>query len=98
MRLDFSDCLVWYQGRDSFMGELPERRRPNDPYHVPAPQVGRGLRLPLSWVFLFALTGLALVLVLLANAHLVYVASTSQPECVPHVRADGTNARASVFG
>lgn len=56
------------------------------------------MRLPRSRGFFLALTGLALAVVLLANAHLVYVASTSQPECVPHVRADGTNARASVFG
>src|SRR3546814_20807910 len=56
------------------------------------------MRLPRSRGFFLALTGLALAVVLLANAHLVYVASTSHPECVPHVRADGTNASASVFG
>jgi hypothetical protein len=27
-----------------------------------------------------------------ANAHLVYVAARSQPDCVPHVRADGGRA------
>ncbi|CAN7332780.1 hypothetical protein [Devosia sp. LjRoot3] len=44
-------------------------------------------RLPLGWI-----TGLAIVAVLLlANAHLVYVAFTSQPACVAHLKApDGT--------
>lgn len=40
----------------------------------------------------------ALVVVLLANAHLVYVASTSQPDCVAHARADGTQRAPGVFG
>lgn len=32
------------------------------------------------------LVGLALLLLLIANGHLVYLAMTSQPECVAHVR------------
>lgn len=36
------------------------------------------------WIILCA----GLLIVVLANAHLVYVAVTSQPECVAHVRAD----------
>lgn len=37
-----------------------------------------------------ALAALALVAVLLiANAHLVYVAFTSQPECVAHLKQEG---------
>jgi hypothetical protein len=34
------------------------------------------------WFFV----GLALLLLLVANGHLVYVAMTSQPECVTHIR------------
>lgn len=40
-----------------------------------------------------------IVLLLAANAHLVYVSITSQPECVPHLRAghssDGYSAARS---
>ena len=35
---------------------------------------------------LWLLVGAGLLLVLLANSHLVYVAFVSQPDCVPHVR------------
>jgi len=31
----------------------------------------------------------AVALLLLANAHLVYVAMTSQPDCVPHLKTSG---------
>jgi len=44
------------------------------------------------------LSATALVAILLANAHLVYVASTSQPECVAHAKADGTSHAPGVFG
>jgi hypothetical protein len=37
---------------------------------------------PLVW----AAIGAGLLLVLIANSHLVYVAIVSQPECVAHVR------------
>lgn len=38
----------------------------------------------------------AVLMVLAANAHLVYVAMTSQPDCVPHVRqADAGQAGGS---
>ncbi len=40
---------------------------------------GRSIRL---WLLIAA----ALALVLAANAHLVYVATTSQPACVTHIR------------
>lgn len=33
-----------------------------------------------------AVVALAVLVVLLANVHLVYVSLSSQPECVPHVR------------
>lgn len=46
------------------------------------------MRLPRSRGFFLTLAGAALAVVLLANAHLVYVASTSQPECVPHAQSD----------
>jgi hypothetical protein len=32
------------------------------------------------------------ILLLLANAHLLYVSTTSQPACVPHLKAPGTEA------
>ena len=32
-----------------------------------------------------------LLLVAAANAHLVYVARTSQPDCVPHLKEAGTD-------
>ena len=35
---------------------------------------------------LWLVLGAGLLLVLIANSHLVYVAVTSQPECVAHVR------------
>jgi hypothetical protein len=34
----------------------------------------------------WAVLGAGLLLVLIANSHLVYVAVTSQPDCVAHVR------------
>ena len=37
---------------------------------------------PLVW----AAIGAGLLLLLIANSHLVYVAITSQPDCVAHVR------------
>lgn len=42
-------------------------------------------------MFAGVIVGLGLLLVLLANTHLVYVALTSQPECVEHLKvADAT--------
>lgn len=42
------------------------------------------------------LVGGGLLLVAGANAHLVYVAMTSQPDCVPHLRHGG-DARPGQF-
>jgi hypothetical protein len=40
-----------------------------------------------------ALVAAALAVVLLANAHLVYVALDSQPDCVPHAKqTDGAGS------
>ena len=33
----------------------------------------------------------AVLVVLLANAHLVYVAVSTQPECIPHIREKGSS-------
>lgn len=44
------------------------------------------MRIPRSRGFYIALAGLALAILLLANAHLVYVASGSQPDCIPHTK------------
>lgn len=38
-----------------------------------------------------------LLLVVGANAHLLYVALTSQPECVAHLRQGDSNARPGQF-
>jgi len=40
---------------------------------------------------------MALVVVLLANAHLVYVAISSQPRCVPHAKAGEQPASPGIF-
>ena len=39
-----------------------------------------------SRVMIWTLVGAGLLLVAVANSHLVYVAATSQPDCVTHVR------------
>jgi hypothetical protein len=41
---------------------------------------------------IWLLVGLALLLLVAANGHLVYVAMTSQPDCVAHVRLGESNA------
>jgi hypothetical protein len=41
---------------------------------------------------IWLLVGLALLLLVAANGHLVYVAMTSQPDCVSHVRLGEDNA------
>lgn len=56
------------------------------------------MRLPRSRTFFLALAAVALSVVLLANAHLVYVAMRSQPECVPHARAGDGKPGAGTFG
>ncbi|QIG47771.1 hypothetical protein G5V57_08575 [Nordella sp. HKS 07] len=44
----------------------------------------------LSWRFLaYALAGLCVAIFVAANAHLIYVAVTSQPDCVPHQKGEG---------
>ncbi len=46
-------------------------------------------------IILFAGIFSAIVLVIGANAHLVYVSVTSQPECVPHTKAGQSASPAS---
>ncbi|MPZ37162.1 MAG: hypothetical protein GEU95_03705 [Rhizobiales bacterium] len=41
--------------------------------------------------------GLGLLLLFAANGHLVYVAMTSQPDCVDHIRQGEANAAHSRF-
>jgi hypothetical protein len=44
----------------------------------------------LNWRVLgLAIAGAAIVLFLAANAHLVYVALATQPDCVPHAKSPG---------
>ena len=38
------------------------------------------------WTYAWLLVLAGLLLVAVANAHLVYVAVTSQPDCVPHLK------------
>lgn len=47
--------------------------------------------------FIVLLIGSGLVLFVAANAHLLYVAVTSQPDCVDHVRHGGANDRNTSF-
>lgn len=56
------------------------------------------MRLPRSRCFYLVLAGGALVVILLANAHLVYVASTSQPDCVAHRMGDAVQKGSGTFG
>jgi hypothetical protein len=46
---------------------------------------------------LWTAIGAGLLLVLIANSHLVYVAITSQPECVAHVRPGEGSAKDGRF-
>ncbi|WP_018182787.1 hypothetical protein [Kaistia granuli] len=51
---------------------------------------GRGRPLNWKWISV-AIAAVGVVFLLGANAHLVYVALESQPECVPHAKAaDGS--------
>ena len=43
------------------------------------------------------LVGAVLLVVILANAHLVYVAQKSQPRCVEHTKAGATEPRRGAF-
>ncbi|AZI36332.1 hypothetical protein EGO55_10520 [Caenibius tardaugens NBRC 16725] len=56
------------------------------------------MRLPRSRSFYVTLAIAALGVVLLANAHLVYIASTSQPECVAHRMGDAAQNGPRTFG
>ena len=46
---------------------------------------------------LWVAIGAALLLVLIANSHLVYVAVVSQPDCVAHVRQGEGSAKDGKF-
>jgi hypothetical protein len=52
-----------------------------------AQSVGSRRRWKAAWLLVPA----GLLLVAGANAHLVYVAVTSQPDCVPHLKEAGTS-------
>ncbi|MFA7588599.1 MAG: hypothetical protein WCY11_20840 [Novosphingobium sp.] len=56
------------------------------------------MMLPRSRAFYITLALLALAIVVLANAHLVKVAASSQPECVEHVRPGEAGTAANRFG
>jgi len=48
-------------------------------------------------VMVWAAVGAGLLLLLIANSHLVYMAVTSQPECVAHVRQGEGSAKDGKF-
>jgi hypothetical protein len=48
-------------------------------------------------IVVWAAIGAGLLLLLIANSHLVYVAFVSQPECVVHVRQGEGSARDGKF-
>ena len=52
----------------------------------------QALARPRRRLALWALVGGGLMLFFAANAHLVYVAMRSQPDCVEHVRPGGAGA------
>lgn len=56
-----------------------------------------GMKSAKSKVMLWLLVGAGLLLVLLANSHLVYVAFVSQPDCVPHVRQGELGSEGGIF-
>jgi hypothetical protein len=49
----------------------------------------------IAWLWLLSAVGVAAILA--ANAHLVYVATTSQPACVAHSRPGDGSAGRGVF-
>jgi hypothetical protein len=51
----------------------------------------------LSRQLVVGLIGAALFVVILANAHLVYVASKSQPRCVEHTKVGDPEAQRGAF-
>ena len=58
---------------------------------------GAALRRVRTRVVLWTAIGAGLLLVLIANSHLVYVAIMSQPECVAHVRPGEGSAKDGKF-
>lgn len=55
------------------------------------------MRLSRQRLFALILVGLVLAVVMLANAHLLYVATNSQPECVPHAQAGDAPSLATPY-
>lgn len=50
----------------------------------------------LSWrLFAYVLAALCVAVLIAANAHLIYVAVTSQPDCVPHQKGNDNLYRAA---
>ncbi len=55
------------------------------------------MRLSRQRLLALTLVGFALAVVLIANAHLLYVAANSQPACVPHAKAGDATSPATPF-
>src|SRR5262245_8096665 len=85
------------------MGTPPRCSRTQDPralsgrFEVPQPMNAvPAITAPRRRTAVWLAVGLGLLLLFAANGHLVYVAMTSQPDCVDHVRAgSGTQDRFS---
>lgn len=55
------------------------------------------MMVPRSRIFYICLAIAALLVVLAANAHLVVVATGSQPACVPHAKTGGDTSPPGTF-
>jgi hypothetical protein len=58
---------------------------------------GAAVRRDKTKLLLWTAVGAGLLLLLIANSHLVYMAIVSQPDCVAHVRAGEGAARDGKF-
>lgn len=56
------------------------------------------MRLPRSRLFYLALSAVVIAVLVLANAHMVVVAVSSQPECVDHVRTGELKSGTTPYG
>ena len=54
----------------------------------PAPMADRAPR-PKARLMISLIVAAVALLLVLANAHLVYVATTSQPDCIAHLKTSG---------
>jgi hypothetical protein len=54
------------------------------------------MRIRINWrITALTIAGATLAIFIAANAHLVYVALESQPDCIPHQKASGSDFQAA---